>query len=408
MGLNPIIASKNIIEKYLRYIETTFYIDNNEYMKQFKNYLKKKDYFAKGPYLDFSDSFELGKSIKELIDEGVLSKEFVKLYHNKGNLLTRSLYKHQELSIRRVKEGRNLVVTTGTGSGKTESFLLPVINYLMEQKEHGALNDGVRALIIYPMNALANDQMKRMRELLADYPSITFGSYTGETEKEDKAALSKYMSLNNGQKPLMNERISRNQMKDSPPHILITNYAMLEYLLLRPTDNVFFYGPNSKEWKFIVLDEAHTYTGATGIEVSMLLRRLKNTLSTRDYIRFILTSATLGDEKDNKEICDFASRLCTGVQFDEKSIVRAFRFSDFKSNNGKDYPSDIYNKINQLIYNGASIDEIRELIKTIDRTFVSTAESIHELLYDFLAQDSFYYRIRDILKFEPVTTKKNI
>ena len=135
----------------------------------------------------------------------------------------------------------------------------------MKQKEAGKLSDGVRALIIYPMNALANDQMKRMRRLLADYPDITFGSYTGETEKEDSKAISKYMSLNNSQKPIANERISRNQMKKNPPHILITNYAMLEYLLLRPDDNVFFHGINAQNWKYIILDEAHTYTGATGI-----------------------------------------------------------------------------------------------------------------------------------------------
>lgn len=166
------------------------------------------------------------------------------------------------------------------------------------------------------------------------------------------------MSLNSGRKPLPNERISRNQMKERPPHILITNYAMLEYLLLRPEDNVFFHGDKSNEWKFIVLDEAHTYTGATGIEVSMLLRRLKNTLVTRENIRFILTSATLGDEKDNKEICDFASRLCTGVKFDEKCIVRAFRFSKFNSSEAKEYKIDIYYSINQLIDSGASINEI--------------------------------------------------
>lgn len=406
MSLNPLVASENIIDKYLRYIETTFYIDDTDYMKKFKSFLEKKDFFAKGPYLDFSDSFEFGKSINQLIDEYILSNEFKVLYRDNPNLLTRSLYKHQELSIRKIREGRNLVVTTGTGSGKTEAFLLPIMNYLMEQKVEGPLNDGVRALIIYPMNALANDQMKRMRELLANYPDITFGSYTGETEKEDKNALSKYMSLNSGQKPLPNERISRNQMKERPPHILITNYAMLEYLLLRPEDNVFFHGDYSNEWKFIVLDESHTYTGATGIEVSMLLRRLKNTLVNRESIRFILTSATLGDEKDNKEICDFASRLCTGVTFDENSIVRAFRFSKFNSSEAKEYKSDIYTSINKHVDRGASINEIRTLLKTIDSSFVSTAESVQEILYDFLIQDLFYYRIREILSNEPVTTKK--
>jgi hypothetical protein len=415
MGLNPLVASENIIEKYLRYIETTFYIDDKDYMKQFIRYLKKKEFFAKGPYLDFTDSFEFGKSVSTLVEEGILSREFIRLYKDdkdqnkdkkKKEIFNRNLYKHQELSIRKIQEGRNLVVTTGTGSGKTESFLLPIINYLMRQKEESSLTDGVRALIIYPMNALANDQIKRMRELLVNYPDITFGSYTGETEKENKNALSKYMSLNSGQKPLTNERISRNQMKERPPHILITNYAMLEYLLLRPEDNVFFHGDNSNEWKFIVLDEAHTYTGATGIEVSMLLRRLKNTLVSRETIRFILTSATLGDEKDNKEICDFASRLCTGVIFDEKCIVRAFRFSKFNSSEAKEYESGIYYSINQLIETGASINEIRTLIQTRDSSFVSVATGVQELLYDFLIQDQFYYRMREVLSSEPVTIKK--
>ncbi|SKC79887.1 DEAD/DEAH box helicase [Maledivibacter halophilus] len=406
MGLNPIKASENIVEKYLRYIETTFYIDDKDYMRQFKQFLAKANYFAKGPYLDFSDSFEFGKSIKNLIDEGVLSKEFLKLYKSKPKILSRLLYKHQELSIRKVIMNKNVVVTTGTGSGKTESFLLPVINYLMKQKEKDELTDGVRALIIYPMNALANDQMKRMRELLVDYPDITFGSYTGETEKYDRGALSKYMSLNNEQKPIKNERISRNQMKKNPPHILITNYAMLEYLLLRPDDNVFFHGVNSTEWKYIVLDEAHTYTGATGIEVSMLLRRLKNILKSREEIRFILTSATLGDEKDNKEICDFASRLCTDVPFDKNSIVRAFRYSNFDYDGSKEYPSEIYMKLNTLIEEGASLNKFVSLIKKYDSEFSSQAKSVSEFLYDFLIQDRFYYKTRKILRGEPATIKK--
>jgi uncharacterized Zn finger protein len=407
MGLNPINASDNIIEKYLRYIETTFYLDEKDYMEKFREYLKNTSHFAKGPYLDFSDSFEFGKSIKNLIDEGVLSNEFIKLYtgEKKEKILNRNLYKHQELSIRKVKEERNLVVTTGTGSGKTESFLLPIINYLMAQKEARSLTHSVRALIIYPMNALANDQMMRMRELLADYPSITFGAYTGETEKEDKAAFSKYMSLNNGEKPIQNERISRQQMKEKPPHILITNYAMLEYLLLRPADNVFFHGPHSKDWKYIVLDEAHTYTGATGIEVSMLLSRLKHTLTSCNDIRFILTSATLGDEKDNKDICDFATKLCTGADFDEKSILRAFRYNAFDSTNSKKYPSKIYLKLNELVENNSSLKSKYDIIKQYDSSFESDAQNIPTLLYDFLIHDKFYYDIRNILKNEPVTIK---
>lgn len=402
MALNPIKASKNIVRNYLRYIETTFYIDDKDYMKQFRKFLSKPNYFAKGPYLEFSDSFQFGKNIKELIEEKVLSNEFFELYKSKLSLLTRPLYKHQELSIRRIIEDRNLIVTTGTGSGKTECFLIPIINYLMKQKEKGELDDGVRALIIYPMNALANDQMKRMRKLLADYPYITFGSYTGETEHSDREALSKYLSLN-GEEPIINERISRNQMKKRPPHILITNYAMLEYLLLRPSDNVFFHGSKADSWKYIVLDEAHTYTGATGIEVSMLLRRLRNILESRKYIRFILTSATLGSEEDNKDICDFASKLCTGASFDEKSIIRAYRYSNFESSDSQKYPPEIYTKLNELIEEKISSDTLIKVIRYYDKSFTSKAENVDEVLYDFILRDNLYYQIRTVLQKEPIT-----
>lgn len=404
MSLDPVKASKNIIDKYLRYIETTFYISDKQYMDQFKKQLSHIDNFAKGPFLDFSDSFELGNSIDDLIEDGVLNPEFRELYiEDNRSILLRKLYRHQELSIRKAKSDDNIVVTTGTGSGKTESFLIPIINYLMDQKEQNQLTDGVRALIIYPMNALANDQMKRLRQLFADYPTISFGSYTGETEERDKDALFKYMLLNDGLNPIINERISREQMKARPPHILITNYAMLEYLLLRPDDNVFFDGLYSHEWKYIVLDEAHTYTGATGIEVSMLLGRLKNVLKRNDKIRFILTSATLGGKEDNKAIADFAARLCAGANFSEENIVRAFRYSDFSSINSSKFPVEIYCKIKKLLIEGESVKGLMMIIKEYDAEFCSDSQTIPELLYDFLLCDSFYYKIREFLKDEPRT-----
>lgn len=402
MALNPIKASNTIVEKYLRYIETTFYIKDYDYMSQFKKLLSDRRHFAKGPYLDFSDSFELGANIEELINEDILSAEFKKLYQKQPKLLTRSLYKHQELAIRKLKENKNLVVTTGTGSGKTESFLIPVVNYLMNESEKNTIPDGVRALIIYPMNALANDQMKRMRELFANYPKITFGLYTGETEKDDARALSKYSSLNNGAKPLKNERISRQQIKDSPPHILITNYAMLEYLLLRPDDNVFFHGAHSDKWKYIILDEAHTYTGATGIEVSMLLRRLKHMLRDNEKINFILTSATLGDEKENQEICDFASRLCVDTEFDSSSIVRAHRCAIIPPNDSYHYPIEMYAKLNELIEENALLSKYKELLLEFGIK-VSEEETLDELLYNFIYKDGLYYKVRSILENDPAT-----
>ena len=289
MSFSPVIASKNITEKYYRYLKTAFKI-GEPYKREFEKLIDCGDAFASGPFLDVTDAFTKGKSITELIDEGILPKTFSRINMNQ----TRPLYKHQENAIRKIAiEGKNLVVSTGTGSGKTESFLIPVLRELVFEAERGTLTPGVRALLIYPMNALANDQTERLRSLLADYPEITFGVYTGQTKYKYDEALAEYQSLNQEQNPIPNELISREQMIAKPPHILITNYAMLEYLMLRPRDSVFFDGVNAKNWKFIVFDEAHVYNGSTGIEVSMLFRRLKAKLGAQriTYTKSALTPA---------------------------------------------------------------------------------------------------------------------
>ncbi len=313
--LNPLSATQRIQETYARYLQTLYPISDAELSSQFARMVSGAEQLVKGPYLEATPPYKAGRSIRELMREGILSPLFAGL-EGDSLPLDRPLYRHQEEAIRKLVAGRNLIVATGTGSGKTETFLIPMLHHLLDEQRRGALSPGVRALLLYPMNALANDQLKRLRALLENCPFITFGRYTGETLKDRKQAEDDFRANCQGEPRISNELLSREEMHAAPPHLLLTNYAMLEYLLLRPADSVFFDGAQARQWRFIVLDEVHTYDGAKGIETAMLLRRLKDRIaeSKRGRIQCVGTSATLGGGRH-----DFPSVVKFGAQlFDER------------------------------------------------------------------------------------------
>lgn len=326
---SPITASENIKDEFIGYISTLFHISDKDYASQFIASLQKEGAVTKGPYLDVSDSYKTGKSLAQMIEEGEASPLFKSLEGDipdseKEIQIDRGLYLHQEQAIRKANKGKNLIVTTGTGSGKTECFLIPIMNHILREAEEGTLSSGVRAILIYPMNALANDQMKRLRNLLKCCPDITFGVYNSSTKQSEQDGIAEYGKVykdSNGlpMKPLKNEIISRDQMQTTPPHILVTNYAMLEYMMLRPKDDLVFSGA---KLRFLVLDEAHIYRGTTGMETSLLLMRLKARISNPANVLHILTSATLGGTEADGDIVKFAQTLCN-ASFRTEDIIRA-------------------------------------------------------------------------------------
>lgn len=362
MSMNPRSTTDKIKADYRSYVSSILTVRDSEISQLAKNEVKHTA-FVKGPFLETTLPFKDGKSLKELADAGIISKEFSKMGEN-VHYDDWKLRIHQERAIKHIiEEDRNMVVSTGTGSGKTECYLYPVFNEIMREKEAGTLDPGVRSLLIFPMNALANDQQKKLRKLLAEYPDITFGRYTGETkhskiketpEEAEKRLHQEYDVQHqddldeSSKKSIPNELMCREYMAKNPPHILLTNYAMLEFMLLRPDTAPFFDTDKAKNWKFIVIDEAHTYKGAVGTEIAFLLRRLKERIQHHrsEAFRCIATSATLGTEGVKFALAEFAAQLF-GEPFDETDVITTERQHRVPGKNDRDYSLQEYQSIKE-------------------------------------------------------------
>jgi len=324
--IDPVNLIEQVEERYKRYLETTFYFKDPDLRKSFQEALGS-GHLSKGPYLEATPVFKRGKRAGELFrelltdppDEGFL----------KAMLGNRPLYLHQEEAVRKVFGGaRNVVVATGTASGKTETFLYPILLHLYREFQKGQLGPGVRVLILYPMNALANDQRDKLGEIseqLQDACSpfrFTFGQYIGETPEDENDSYRHARDHITNRLP--GELVLRREMRDNPPNILLTNYSMLEYLLIRPDDSPLFDNGRARWWTFLVIDEAHQYRGSKGIEMGMLIRRLKRRLregGCTGHFRCIATSATIaGGESDKPLVAKFASDLF-GEDFLEEDVI---------------------------------------------------------------------------------------
>ncbi|MCA6557843.1 MAG: DEAD/DEAH box helicase, partial [Pseudanabaena sp. M114S2SP2A07QC] len=336
--LDPIKAITNPREDFIRYLLTAYPLRDRNLRERLEKNLRQPGIVWQQPYLEGSQPYQSAGSVRDLVEQSILHPRMTELSVPSD----RRLYEHQQKAIQAVNNGENIIVATGTGSGKTECFLIPMLDMLL--KEGDDLRDrGVRALILYPMNALVNDQVKRLRQLLCrqnpQQPLIKFGFYTSRTETEHEDAeeslrkeLETYESselqdlftsfdkvnlstrdrlIEEAVKKIQTiQAISRRDIWDCPPHILVTNYSMLEHMLIRPTERNRVFVASSAKFKMLVLDEAHTYNGSTGSEVSMLLKRLKASMSIPDgNIRCIATSASLGEAAIDERVKTFAGEL---------------------------------------------------------------------------------------------------
>lgn len=228
-------------------------------------------------------------------------------------------FSHQEQAWRRLSSQHgavNTLVATGTGSGKTECFLYPVLDHCARARQAG--EGGIKALVIYPMNALATDQARRIADLVASVPAfagLRVGLYVGgNTGNGGNAGEGMVMTPHS----VITDRAT---LRKHPPDILLTNYKMLDYLMLRPMDRELWASNTPTTLRYVVVDELHTFDGAQGTDLALLLRRLRARLKIDPkHLICAGTSATLGGGSDTAPLREYA-RQVFGVPFEPESVV---------------------------------------------------------------------------------------
>lgn len=351
--IDPFLIWRNLLNNYIEYIETGIPLRSTYYKKRRREILSSGHALMQEPYLELIRKYEGKMSIEEYCGTRGFSHDiadFLSLSLCNG----RKLYGHQVCALDAAfRDRKNFVITTGTGSGKTESFLMPILADLISESENWTSpanrSRGIRTMILYPLNALAEDQMVRLRRTLdsnqvKDWLDVNrkgnrffFGRYTGATlrsckDSEYEKARNQWFefkekwaerseALGEYQYYLQNfdsdsvEVKTRVEMQSACPDIFITNYSMLNVLLMRKedVDTVF---KQTRDWLeedeenviTIVLDELHTYRGTAGTEVSYLLRTLLDRLGIADApskVRFIASSASMNP--DAEETWEFLS-----------------------------------------------------------------------------------------------------
>jgi superfamily II DNA or RNA helicase len=303
--MNPFVVLEQLQNDYRTFVKSFQLIASDDVIRAMDEEIEHGDLLWKDPYIQMGRRWKLGGSLEDLIQDGTLHEDCRRVFYagdDRDSGKPIQLYSHQERAIRAHFAGKNFLVSTGTSSGKSYCFYIPIVDHCLKTRG----KPGIKAIIVYPMNALANSQYWNMARRL-EGTGIRIGKYTGQTESSDKRALEAYRRLSGKEKPFDSEVLSREEMQRNPPDILITNYKMLEYMLIRPKDREMLNPDLSDALQFIVLDEAHTYEGRRGADVAMLMRRLKRRMKGRGRIRCIATSATIVREQDeNKAFEDVA------------------------------------------------------------------------------------------------------
>lgn len=407
--INPIRFANQVNDQFLNYQLTAFPITDHDLAQQARSLFRGplgKSPLIQGPYISLERSFKPGRDLNALAEAGVIHRVLPGLAEHP------TLFTHQDEALQAVQAGRHCLIATGTGSGKTEAFLYPILDHCLHLRDQEA-PEGVVAIIVYPMNALAIDQLNRLRAMLVG-SGISFGMYIGSTPStegeientvrmkpdEDREEYHRYVNKYKAHVETVisppEERLTEQEMAQHPPRLLLTNVKQLELLLTRGKDiGIFIDAP----LKFLIFDEAHTYTGAEGAEVACLTRRLKAFCGkSPDEVICVGTSATLaGPESDEESAAQFAHRFF-GIDPGMVSLVREQYVAE-------EFPPDRYipqvpdtdtvELLERTLQSLEVNDEraIRDVVKELTGLNLSTKTAWPEALYEHFKSNEYIFTV---------------
>jgi len=321
---------QKVIEDYRHYLQSFTNIKDQR-IKAYVDETFKDSGFLPEPLIQFNPAYDRGESLEDLINEGKA--------HNKLNSIFGdfNLYKHQVEAIRQGIQGKGFIVTSGTGSGKSLTYLATIFNHLLKQKEK---KKGIKAIIVYPMNALINSQEEEISKLRNNYGEnfpITYAKYTGQES---------------------NER--RQEIKEEKPDIILTNYMMLELIMTRHTEK-WMRESLRENLHFMVFDELHTYRGRQGSDVSLLIRRILNL--AKNEILCMGTSATMATgatAEERKKAVAHVGETVFGDEFHTNQIIEESLINNTNYNGTIPKSSELRNAVE----NGIDPNWDAEVLKT--------------------------------------------
>lgn len=290
---------KKLIDNYKTYIQSFLNIKDPSILKFVDDEISDKKLWPE-PLIQFNPTFEKGRLLSALVEEGHLHAELDNIFSGF------SLYRHQEEAILLGAGGKEFVVTSGTGSGKSLTYIATIFNHILT--EGASTNNNVQAVIVYPMNALINSQFEELKKFEIIYLEHYAGQRINKRGKNADEIIHELHQLTAKRFPItyapytgQEDEVKREALRENPPHIILTNYMMLEYMMTRGGNDVEIRKNILGSVKFLVFDELHTYRGRKGSDVSILIRRIKS--AAGNAIKCIGTSATMVSS-DNTTLLD--------------------------------------------------------------------------------------------------------